>query len=162
MIGSFSSALVTTPKHSVGVCTHISNFRHDTHLAKKAQKSDKENDNSQASASLSQPIPCNMFGMSLPQPPLDLTNGQNIRIHNPRPYIEEVEDDDREPAIDPLPFDADGPIIIEVMPSVAGSGLDIGDNGEYEADCDRLREEMEEENSGNGQPTSSDSEDEVL
>jgi hypothetical protein len=103
-----------------------------------------------------------MFGMSLPQPPLDLTNGQNIRIQNPRPYIEEVEDDDREPAIDPLPSDADGPIIIEVMSSVAGSGLDIDDTGEYEADCDRLREEMEEENSGNGQPTSSDSEDEVL
>jgi hypothetical protein len=99
------------PKPSAGVCTHISNFRHDTRLAKKGQKSDKENNNSQASPSLSQPVLCNLFGMSLPQPPLDLTNGQNVRIQNPRPYIEEVEDDDREPAIDPLPFDADGSII---------------------------------------------------
>jgi hypothetical protein len=36
----------------------------------------------------------------------------------------------------------------------------MDDTGEYEVDCDRPREEMEEE-SGNGQPTNSDSEDEV-
>ena len=101
--------------------------------------------------------------MSLPRSPLALTNGQNIRIQNPRSCIEEVDDDDREPAIDPLPFDADGPIIIEVMLSIAGSGiLDMENTGEHETDCDGPGKEIGEENINIGDgPTSSDSEDEI-
>jgi len=65
-------------------------------------------------------------------------------VSMPQPSIEEVEDDDREPAIDPLPFDADGPIIIEVLLSIAAGGLgmeDTGDAGEYEMDYGRMGEE---------------------
>jgi hypothetical protein len=61
----------------------------------------------------------------------------------PQPSIEEVEDVDREPAIDPLPFDADGPIIIEVLLSITGSGSRIDsteDIGEYEG-CNGAGEE---------------------
>jgi hypothetical protein len=77
----------------------------------------------------------------------------------PRPFIEEVEDDDREPAIDPLPFDADGPIIIEVLLSITGSGLGIDDTedvGEYKG-CNRAGEENESDSSENDD--SSDDED---
>ena len=75
----------------------------------------KENANTQAS--LSQPKATMFSGMPLPRPPLALANGQDIRTSKSRPYIEDIEDD-KEPAISPLPFDADGPIIIEVLLSV--------------------------------------------
>jgi hypothetical protein len=108
------------PKRSASILARIKNFGHDTRPAKKLQASNKENDCSQASSSR-QPK-SNMSCLPLPRPSLALANGQKSM---PQPSIEEVEDDDREPAIDPLPFDADGPIIIEVLLSVAagGSGL---------------------------------------
>ena len=101
----------------------------------------KENANTQAS--LSQPKATMFSGMPLPRPPLALANGQDIRTSKSRPYIEDIEDD-KEPAISPLPFDADGPIIIEVLLSVG----DIQDNGEYGTTaCSGPGEEMAEENS---------------
>src|SRR5712672_2917981 len=65
-IGSFFSPLVPMPKRSARVHARIANFGHDTRPAKKARKADKEDNNSQASPSLSQPMPCNMIGVSLP------------------------------------------------------------------------------------------------
>ena len=129
------------PKCSASVLVCTTNFGHDAHPAKKAWNTNKENGNTQAS--LSQPK-ASMFGMPLPRPHLALANGQDIRIPKPRPYIEEVEDDDREPAIDPLPFETDGPIIIEVLLSV-GKIQDNDEDGT--ADCGGLVGEMEEENS---------------
>jgi len=99
-----------------------------------------------------------MSCLSLPQPSLALANGQKSM---PWPSIEEVEDDDREPAIDPLPFDADGPIIIEVLLSVAagGSGMeDTEDAGEYEIDYGRTGEE-DKDDSGEEEDDLSDIED---
>ena len=55
-------------------------------------------------------------------------NGLNIIISVPKPYIEEVEDDDRSLAIYPLLFDPDGPIMIPVLLSIPGSALDSGEN----------------------------------
>jgi len=60
----------------------------------------------------------------------------------PWPSIEEVEDDDREPAIDPLPFNADGSIIIEVLWEIYGTQ----DTGEYEG-CSGAGEENEGDSS---------------
>jgi len=130
------------PKRCASILARIKNFGHDTHPAKKLRASNKENDCLQASSSR-QPK-SNMSCLPLPRPSLALANGQKSMVSMPRPSIEEVEDDDREPAIDPLPFDAEGPIIIEVLLSVAagGSGMeDTGDAGEYEMDYGRTGEE---------------------
>jgi hypothetical protein len=75
-------------------------------------------------------------------------NGPNVTIRVPRPYIEEVEDDDSAPNIDPLPFDPDGPIMIPVLLSIPGCASDSdgdevedggagdGDGNEGDSDSD--------------------------
>ena len=55
-------------------------------------------------------------------------NGPNVTRQVPRPYIEEVEDEDNAPNIDPLPFDLDGPIMIPVPLSIPGCALDSGED----------------------------------
>lgn len=143
------------PKRSAGVLARINNFGHNTHPAKKLRASNKENDGSLSSPRNKSDVSC----LSLAQPPLVSTNGQMVMTPVPWPSIEEVEDDDREPAMDPLPFDADGPIIIEVLLSITGSGSGIDsteDVGEYEG-CNRAGEENKSDSSGDDD--SSDDED---
>ena len=90
-----------------------------------------------------------MSGLLLPHLPLACTNGQRVITPVPWPFVKEVEDDDRKPAIDPLPFDADGPIIIEVLLSItgSGSGVDHQDTGKYEQGCGRAEDKNEDSSS---------------
>ena len=55
-------------------------------------------------------------------------NDQNVTIQVPRPYIEEVEDDDNALNIDPLPFDPDGPTMIPMVLSIPGCASDSGED----------------------------------
>ncbi|KIM76137.1 hypothetical protein PILCRDRAFT_91765 [Piloderma croceum F 1598] len=109
-------------KCSPSVLVYINNSGHNTCPAKKLCASNKENDGSLSSPTHNK---TDMSCLSLVQPPLVSKNGQIIVTPVPWPSIEEVKDDDREPAIDPLPFDANGPIIIEALLSITGSGLGI-------------------------------------
>jgi len=112
------------PQRRAGVEARIRNFGHETRPSKKArtsQSADKENASSQLlSRSRGK---SSKFGQ-LRQPLLVHANGPNVTIRVPRPYIEEVEDDDSAPNIDPLPFDPDGPIMIPVLSSIPGCALD--------------------------------------
>jgi hypothetical protein len=96
------SNLGTMPKRRAGVTARISNFGHKTQPSKKARGADKEN----ASSHMLSPFQGKSSKSGQNQQPLLVhANGLNVTIPVPRPYMEEVDDDDRAPAIDPLPFD---------------------------------------------------------
>ena len=99
------------PQRRAGVTAHIKNFGHETRPSKKArtsQNADKENASSQL---LSRLWDKSSKSGQYRQPLLVNANGPNVTRQVPRPYIEEVKDENNAPNIDPLPFDLDGPIM---------------------------------------------------
>ena len=71
----------------------------------------------------------------------------NLTAHTRKPYIEEIEDEDSSPAVHSLPYELDGPIVIQILPDNMSSNHNTydGSAGLGQSDEDRQSEKSSSE-----------------